>query len=126
MAAGTQATRSGRATGGAGQCARPEADGPRRPTCSCWSRWSLVFATGVGAVATGSPRGRWVVIAHGVAAIVVVLLIPWKSIVVRRGLRRGRPSRWASVLLAVLVVTTLVAGLGLGHRAGAVGRRVPR
>ena len=71
----------------------------------------VVFATGVGAVATGSERGRWVVIAHGVAAVAVILLIPWKSIVVRRGLRRGRPGRWASVLLAVLVVTSLVAGL---------------
>ena len=70
----------------------------------------LVFATGLGAVATGSPRGRWVVIAHGVAAIVVVLLIPWKSMVVRRGLRRARPSRWASLLLALLVVAALTAG----------------
>jgi hypothetical protein len=70
----------------------------------------LVFATGLGAVATGSPRGRWVVIAHGVAAIVVVLLIPWKSMVVRYGLRRTRPTRWASLLLAVLVVAALTAG----------------
>jgi len=64
----------------------------------------LVFATGVGAVATGSARGRWIVIAHGIAAIAVILLIPWKSIVVRRGLRRARASRWASLLLALLVV----------------------
>jgi len=71
----------------------------------------VVFATGVGAVATGSPQGRWVVIAHGVAALVLVALIPWKSIVVRRGLRRGRAGRWASVLLVILVLTTLVAGL---------------
>jgi DMSO/TMAO reductase YedYZ molybdopterin-dependent catalytic subunit len=70
----------------------------------------LVFASGLGAVATGSPRGRWVVIAHGVAAIVVVLLIPWKSVVVRRGLRRRRPSRWVSLLLALLVVVTLSTG----------------
>ncbi len=70
----------------------------------------LVFATGLGAVATGSPRGRWVVIAHGVAAIVVVLLIPWKSMVVRHGLRRARRSRWASLLLALLVVAALTAG----------------
>ncbi len=71
----------------------------------------LVFATGVGAVATGSARGRWIVIAHGVVAIAVILLIPWKSIVVRRGLRRRRVSRWASLLLALLVVSVLAAGL---------------
>ena len=85
----------------------------------------LVFATGVGAVATGSARGRWIVIAHGVVAIVVILLIPWKSIVIRRGLRRGRPNRWASLVLAGLVLTTLVAGLasvtGLVRSVGGFG-----
>ncbi len=72
----------------------------------------LAFATGVGAVATGSSGGRWVVIAHGVVAIGVVLLVPWKSRVVRRGLRRPRRTRWLSSLLAVLAVTTLLAGIG--------------
>lgn len=82
----------------------------------------LVFATGVGAVATGSARGGWIVIAHGVVAFMVILLIPWKTIVIRRGLRRGRPSRWVSLLLALMVVTTLVAGMvsvtGLVHSVG--------
>ena len=72
----------------------------------------IAFATGLGAVANGSVSGRWVVIGHGVAAMTVVLLIPWKSTVVRRGLRRARRSRWASLLLAVLAVTTILAGLG--------------
>lgn len=72
----------------------------------------LAFATGVGAVAAGSPGSRWVVIAHGVVAMAVVLLVPWKSIVVRRGLRRARRTRWLSLLLAVLTVTTLLAGIG--------------
>jgi DMSO/TMAO reductase YedYZ molybdopterin-dependent catalytic subunit len=84
-----------------------------------------VFATGIGAVATGSPRGRWVVIAHGVAAIVVILLIPWKGLVVRRGLRRGRPSRWVSLVVVLPVVTTLVAGVvsttGLVRTVGGFG-----
>src|SRR5262249_52507109 len=48
---------------------------------------ALTFATGVGAVATGSARGRWIVIAHGMAAMVVVLLIPWKSRIAKAGLR---------------------------------------
>lgn len=72
----------------------------------------LAFATGIGAVAAGTSRGRWVVIAHGIAAIAVILLIPWKSRVVRYGLARARLSRWASLLLAALAVTALVAGLG--------------
>ena len=72
----------------------------------------LVFATGLGAVATGSAHGRWVVIAHGIAAMMVILLIPWKSRVIRRGLRRARRSRWVSLLLAMLAIVTLLAGLG--------------
>jgi DMSO/TMAO reductase YedYZ molybdopterin-dependent catalytic subunit len=72
----------------------------------------LAFATGVGAVATGSSGGRWVVIAHGVAAMLVIVLIPWKGRVVRRGLRRARASRWVSLLLGALAVTTIVAGVG--------------
>jgi len=72
----------------------------------------ITFATGIGAVANGSASGRWVVIGHGVAAMMVVLLIPWKSAVIRRGLRRARRSRWASLLLALLAVTTILVGLG--------------
>jgi len=72
----------------------------------------LVFGTGVATVAIGSSSGRWAAIAHGIAGLVILLLIPWKSRVVRGGLRRGRATRWASLLLAALVVITFVAGLG--------------
>ncbi len=74
----------------------------------------VTFATGVGAVATGSERGRWVVIAHGVGAAVVVLLIPWKGRIVRAGLPSHPYSRWPSLLLAVLTLVTLLLGLGWG------------
>src|SRR4051812_49874552 len=70
----------------------------------------LAFATGLGAVATGSGRGAWVVVAHGVVGIALVLLLPAKSRVAAGGLRRSRPSRGASVALAVLVVGSLVFG----------------
>ena len=72
----------------------------------------LVFGTGVATVAIGSPIGRWAAIAHGIAGLVILLLVPWKSRVIRGGLRRGRHTRWASLLLAALVVITFVAGLG--------------
>src|SRR5206468_12111077 len=38
--------------------------------------------------------------------------IPWKSRVVRGGLRRARASRWLSLLLAALALITLIAGVG--------------
>lgn len=97
------------AAGGHGAvCVRMSA---RATNLSLFATLVLAFATGVGAVATGSAGGRWIVIAHGVVAFMVVLLIPWKTIVVRRGLRRGRASRWVSLLLALMVATTLIAGL---------------
>ena len=71
----------------------------------------VVFATGVGAVATGSPRGRWIILAHGVAGLLLVLLAPAKSRIARAGLRRHRHSGYASLLLAVLTVAALVAGV---------------
>jgi DMSO/TMAO reductase YedYZ molybdopterin-dependent catalytic subunit len=72
----------------------------------------LAFATGVGAVAAGTSRGRWVVVAHGVAAMLVILLIPWKTRIIRAGVRRHRIGRWASLTLAALAVVTLLFGLG--------------
>lgn len=73
----------------------------------------LVFATGVGAVATGSARGGWVVIGHGVTGLAVLLLTPWKGRIVRQGLRRARPSRWLSLLFAGLTLSAI--GLGVAH-----------
>lgn len=72
----------------------------------------LAFATGAGAVAAGTPRGRWVVVAHGVAAMLVILLIPWKTRIIRAGVRRHKIGRWASLTLATLAVVTLLFGLG--------------
>src|SRR5512132_818091 len=72
----------------------------------------VAFASGIGAVAAGTTSGRWVAVAHGIVGVAVVLLVPWKSMIVRRGLHRARRSRWASLLLAALAVTALVTGLG--------------
>src|SRR5215831_2970738 len=72
----------------------------------------FAFGSGVATVAIGSPDGAWVAIGHGICGLAVVLLIPWKSRVVRGGLRRARLSRWLSLLLAALALFTLAAGLG--------------
>jgi hypothetical protein len=72
----------------------------------------FTFGTGVATVAIGSPDGAWVAVGHGICGLAVVLLIPWKSRVVRGGLRRARLTRWLSLLLATLALFTLIAGLG--------------
>lgn len=82
----------------------------------------VVVLTGLGSWLAGTPEHRWVVVAHGVAGLLVALLLRWKAPVVASGLRRRRRSRWASVLLGVLVVLALVSGVlhstGLLVRAG--------
>ncbi len=84
----------------------------RRTNVALFVALALAFATGAAAVATGTARGRWIVVAHGVAAVAVVLLIPWKTRIIRYGLRRVRPTRWLSLLLAALAVTALLFGFG--------------
>ena len=61
---------------------------------------ALAFLTGVAAQATGSARGAWVAVVHGVVGLVVVALVPRKGRVAAGGLRRRRPGRWVSVGLA--------------------------
>ena len=56
-------------------------------------------------------------------AIAVVLLIPWKGTVVRRGLRRARRSRWASLLLAAAGAGGHLRRRRIHHRDCAFSRR---
>lgn len=73
---------------------------------------TLAFALGTPAVAPA------VVIAHGIAGVGVLVLSPWKSMIVRRGLRRAR-SGWPVSLLLGLMVSVTVA-TGLAHAGGLV------
>jgi hypothetical protein len=69
------------------------------------------FATGWLAFAYGTAPARWSLVVHAVGGFAILVLLPWKSIVARRGLRRSRPGRWASLVLAVLVLASLAGGL---------------
>ena len=62
-------------------------------------------------MARGEPGQRWVVIAHGVGGLLVVLLIRWKTPVIRSGRARSRRSRWLSAALATLTVLALLTGV---------------
>ncbi|MCO7218741.1 molybdopterin-dependent oxidoreductase [Klenkia sp. PcliD-1-E] len=78
--------------------------------------------TGVLGFAVGTPvAGRVVAVAHGAAGLGLLLLVPWKTVVVRRA--RARPPQlrapaaayWLTGLVAVCVVS------GVLHAAGAAG-----
>ena len=84
----------------------------------------VALVTGGLAFAAGTGWGRPVVVAHGLAGLAVLVLAPWKSVVVRRGLaRRSGAGRWASVTFGVLVLVAVAAGLA--HASGALARLGP-
>ncbi|HET7517068.1 MAG TPA: molybdopterin-dependent oxidoreductase [Actinomycetes bacterium] len=92
--------------------------GARRTNLALLIALVAALATGALAFAAGTGWGRPVVIAHGLAGLAVLVLAPWKSVVVRRGLaRRPGPGRWASVAFGVLVLVAVAAGLA--HATGA-------
>jgi DMSO/TMAO reductase YedYZ molybdopterin-dependent catalytic subunit len=82
----------------------------------------LAGATGLLAYAVGTPGPARVVVAvHGAAGLGLLLLVPWKAVVVRRAWRLPRSARApaAAVLLAALVVLTVASGVL--HAVGLTG-----
>jgi DMSO/TMAO reductase YedYZ molybdopterin-dependent catalytic subunit len=72
----------------------------------------LATASGLVMFLLGSGPVLPVAVLHGAVGLAVVVLVPWKSVVVRRGLRRARgPRRATSLALAVVVVLALVTGV---------------
>jgi hypothetical protein len=90
----------------------------RRTNLALLSLLSLALVTGLIAYAIGTAWVRWVVIAHGMIGLAILMLAPWKSAIARRGLRRERPGRGISILLAILVSFSLLTGVA--HSTGAV------
>lgn len=72
---------------------------------------AVAFATGWMAFAYGTAPARWSLVVHALGGFGIILLLPWKSIVARRGLSRQSPGRWASMTLAMLVIASLLGGL---------------
>jgi DMSO/TMAO reductase YedYZ molybdopterin-dependent catalytic subunit len=98
--------------------------GMRRTNLALLAVLVVALVTGGLAFAAGTGWGRPAVLAHGAAGLAVLVLAPWKSVVVRRGLaRRSGPGRWASVAFGVLVLVAVAAGLA--HATGALARAGP-
>ena len=77
---------------------------------------AVAFMSGWLAFAFATAPARWSLVLHATGGFAILLLLPWKSMIGRRGLRRDRPGRWVSVLLGVLVLVSLAAGLA--HSTG--------
>ena len=72
---------------------------------------AIAFLSGWVAFAFASAPARWSLVIHAAGGFGILVLLPWKSMIGRRGLGRPRPGRWASLLFGVLVLISLVAGL---------------
>jgi DMSO/TMAO reductase YedYZ molybdopterin-dependent catalytic subunit len=91
--------------------------GPRRTNQALLVALVAALATGGLAFAAGTGWGRPVVVAHALAGLAVLVLAPWKSPIVRRGLaRRAGPGPWVSVAFGVLVLVAVAAGVA--HATG--------
>jgi len=77
---------------------------------------ALAFLTGWLAFAFGTAPARLSLIVHATGGVAILFLLPWKSMIARRGMSRPRPGRWASIALGVLVLVSIAAGLG--HSTG--------
>ncbi len=72
----------------------------------------LAAVSGFGMFLVGSGPVWLVAMLHAVIGLTVVVLIPWKSVVARRGLRRGpRRGRRTSTVLAAAVLVSLLTGV---------------
>lgn len=83
----------------------------------------LAVLTGFVTFAVGDAGALPAAVLHGATALAVLALVPWKSAVVRRGLRRARPGRSTSVVLTVL--TLLALATGVLHVLGVLGDGLP-
>jgi hypothetical protein len=71
---------------------------------------TLAFLSGWVAFELSGQPARATLVIHAAAGVAIVLLVPWKMLIARRGLRRARSLRWASVVLALGVLISLVFG----------------
>lgn len=85
--------------------------GGRRTNLALLTLLSVAFLTGWIAFAFFSTPARVALLLHAAAGFAILLLLPWKSMIARRGLRRPRNLRWASLVFGALVLISLAAGL---------------
>lgn len=95
-------------------------DNRRRTNLALLILVPLAIFTGLWSNTVGTDSLLHPSILHGIVALAILILSPWKSAVVRRGLRKRRRSSGMSLALLALVLTSLATGLmhAVGYTGG--------
>lgn len=96
---GSTAPQSGRAPSG------------RRTNIALLALFPLAIITGLVANTIGTSSGVHPSVIHGMVALSILVLSPWKQTIVRRGLGRGWSRAWSSLALLLLMLITLSSGI---------------
>src|SRR6202158_5837439 len=68
---------------------------------------AVAFITGWLAFAFATAPARWSLALHAAGGFAILALLPWKSMISRRGLRPPRPRPWGRGPLCVFLVVSL-------------------
>jgi len=71
----------------------------------------LAFVTGWVAFFYATAPSRASLIVHAASGYAIVALTPWKSAIARHGVQRRRPGWWASLVLTLLILVSVLAGI---------------
>src|SRR5207248_8962800 len=95
------------------------ADRPRGGGGGSVKRWTnlalfvvlgLAFVTGwLAFFSTTASRGSLIV--HAASGYAIIVLTPWKSVIASRAIQRRRSGWWASLLLTILVLVSVLSGI---------------
>jgi len=83
----------------------------------------LSLLSGVALFLVGSGPVWLVAVLHGGLGLGFLALVPWKRVVVRRGLERRRPGRDVSITLTWVLLVAVLSGLA--HLVGLTGAALP-
>ena len=72
---------------------------------------AVAAVSGIVSYGIGTGWARPVIVLHATAALAILVLAPWKSSIMKRGLRHRRDGALLSIALAVFVVITIVSGV---------------
>jgi len=71
----------------------------------------LAFVTGWLAFFYGTAPSRASLIVHAVSGYAIIALTPWKSVIASHGVKRRRAGWWASLVLTLLILVSVLAGI---------------